>query len=115
MKMSVEERNGVTVLKPEIEELDFKNTVWLRGELYDLLKNDQVKVLLDLINVSMISGYTVGVFLAFARNFRDEGGDLRFLNLQERVKCSFEAARINYILEIFGDEEKAVQSFSEGK
>ncbi len=93
-------------------ELDFENTVWLRGELHDLLKQDRIKIILDLSGVEIISSYTVGVFVAFTRDSRDRGGDLKFLKLQRRVMQTFEATRINQILETFDEKDKALEAFS---
>ena len=100
----------ITLLKVH-GELDFENTVWLRGEFHDLIKKDRIRMILDLSNVEIISSYTVGVFVAFARDLREKGGDLVFLNLQPRVLRTFEATRINHILDIFDDREKALESF----
>ncbi len=108
--MQRDDRGEVTILRIK-GELDFENTVWLRGELHDLLKQNRVKIILDLSQVDIISSYTVGVFVAFARDLRERGGDLKFLNLQNRVKQTFEATRINHILQVFDSEEEALQSF----
>jgi anti-anti-sigma factor len=105
-----EDVGDVTVLRIH-GELDFENTVWLRGELQDLLKKQRLKILLDLKDVDLISSYTVGVFVAFARDLREMDGDLKFLHLQNRVRQTFEATRIHQILESYNDEEVAVQSF----
>lgn len=102
--------NDVTILRIK-GELDFENTVWLRGELHDLLKQDRVHIILDLSEVDIISSYTVGVFVAFSRDLRDRKGDLRFFNLQKRVEQTFEATRINHILQVFKDEQDAIDSF----
>jgi len=105
-----DDRGDVTILRIQ-GDLDFENTVWLRGELHELLGHERFKIILDLGQVEIISSYTVGVFVAFARDLRDRGGDLKFLHLQKRVKQTFEATRINHILQIFSNEEEAVQSF----
>ncbi len=105
-----DDHGDVTILRIQ-GELDFENTVWLRGELHDLLKHDRIQIILDLSEVDIISSYTVGVFVAFARDLRDRGGDLKFLNLQKRVQQTFEATRINHILQVFENEENAIQSF----
>lgn len=101
----------ITILRIK-GELDFENTVWLRGELHDLLKQDRVKIILDLKDVDLISSYTVGVFVAFSRDLRDRKGDLKFLNLQKRVMQTFEATRINHILSIYKEEQEALNSFN---
>ena len=106
-----EDLGDVTILKID-GELDFENTVWLRGELHDLLKQERNHIILDLAGVDIISSYTVGVFVAFSRDLRDRGGDLKFLSLQRRVRQTFEATRINQILEVYDDKDEAVKAFS---
>ncbi len=106
-----DKRDGVVILRLD-GELDFENTVWLRGQLHELLKNNSLKIILDLSKVELISSYTVGVFVAFARDLRDRDGDLKFINLQHRVKQTFKATRIDHILDIFDAEEQAVASFN---
>jgi len=105
-----EDQGKVTILKID-GELDFENTVWLRGELHDLLKQDRNQIILDLSGVEIISSYTVGVFVAFSRDLRDRGGDLKFLKLQRRVRQTFEATRINQILEVYEDPAEAIKAF----
>lgn len=105
-----DDRGGITLLRIR-GELNFENTVWLRGELHDLLKLNRVQIVLDLSDVDMISSYTVGVFVAFSRDLRDRGGDLKFIHLQKRVMQTFEATRINQILDVFGDEDEAIRAF----
>jgi anti-anti-sigma factor len=100
----------ITILRVK-GELDFENTVWLRGELHDLLKQERCNIILDLSEVDIISSYTVGVFVAFSRDLRDRSGDLKFLNLQKRVMQTFEATRINHILDVFIDEQEAIDAF----
>ncbi len=107
-----EDRGDVTILRLQ-GELDFENTVWLRGEFHDLLKQSRKKIILDLAEVTIISSYTVGVFVAFARELRERDGDLKFLHLKGRVQETFRATRIDHILQTFDDEEKAVAAFNQ--
>ncbi len=106
-----EDLGEVTMLKIN-GELDFENTVWLRGELHDLLKQERNKVILDMSGVDIISSYTVGVFVAFSRDLRDRGGDLKFLNLQRRVRQTFDATRINQILEVYDNQDAVIKAFT---
>lgn len=106
-----EDRGQITILKMK-GDLDFENTVWLRGELHDLLKQNRLLIVLDLTNVELISSYTVGVFVAFARDLRDRDGDLKFANLKQRVQQTFEATRIDQILDVYDSVDQAVQSYA---
>lgn len=106
-----EDKGEVTILRMQ-GELNFENTVWLRGELHDLLKENRIQLLLDLKGVDFISSYTVGVFVAFSRDLREKSGDIKFLNLQPRVQMTFEATRINKILDTFENEDEAIAAFN---
>jgi len=106
-----EERNGIVILYIDCE-LDFENTTWLRGQLHDLFKNGQYKIILDLAKVELISSYTVGVFVAFARDLREREGDLKFVHLQRRVMQTFQATRIDHILQVFENTDEAVDAFT---
>ncbi|MGI6457864.1 MAG: STAS domain-containing protein [bacterium] len=105
-----DDQDDISIVRIE-GELDFENTVWLRGELHELLKQNRVKIILDLSQVELISSYTVGVFVAFARDLRDRGGDLKFSSLRHRLKQTFKATRIDHILDVFDSEEDAKQAF----
>ncbi|HOE12749.1 MAG TPA: STAS domain-containing protein [bacterium] len=106
-----EDVGDVSILKLS-GELDFENTVWLRGELHGLLKEGRVRILLNMKEVDLISSYTVGVFVAFARDLRERGGDIKFLHLLRRVRDTFAATRIDHILDIFEDRSEAIAAFS---
>ena len=108
-----EDVDNVTILVLS-GELDFENTVWLRGKLHGLLKENRIRIILDMSGVDLISSCTVGVFVAFARDLREKDGDLKFLNLQRRVQDTFEATRIKNILDVFYDD-KIKKGVTEGK
>lgn len=108
-----EDRGDVTVLTLS-GELDFENTVWLRGELHGLLKENRVCLILDMRDVDLISSYTVGVFVAFARDLRERKGDLKFVRVQRRVRDTFAATRIDHILDLFEEREEALAAFNGG-
>ncbi len=107
-----EDRGDVTLLTLS-GELDFENTVWLRGELHGLLKENRIRIILDMLGVDLISSYTVGVFVAFARDLRERDGDLKFLNVQRRVRDTFSATRIDHILDLFEDKDEAIAAFDD--
>lgn len=106
-----EDIGEVTILTLNFKELDFENTVWFRGELHSLLKEGRVKIILDMQGVDLISSYTVDVFVSFARDLRERKGDFKFLNLQRRVRDTFAATRIDHILDVFDNKEKAIKAF----
>ena len=105
-----DDRDNITILRIK-GDLSFENTVWLRGELHDLLKQDRIRIILDMSEVNLISSYTVGVFVAIARDLNDRQGDLKFFNLQKRVIQTFQATRIDSILQTFKTEQEAVGAF----
>lgn len=115
MDISVkEERKDVFVIDfNSWYELDFQNTVYLIEKLRNLMKKGCFKMVLDMEKIFFISVYTVGIFVALARDLREIGGDIVFINLNDGVRETFSVTRIDSILYIFNNREEAVELFSE--
>jgi len=94
-------------------DLDFENTVQLRELFSGLLKENKVNIILSMENISLMSSYTVGVFSAFHRNFRDKNGSLVFCHLEDRPQRTFQATRIDQILNVYPTLEDALQHFQD--
>ena len=107
ISMKREDKGDITTLSfSEVTKLDFENSVWLRGELHGLLKEDRTRIILDLSTILKISSYAIRVLIEFVRDLKKRGGDLKFLNLRPGVSKTFEATRINCVLDIFQDEDE---------
>ncbi len=100
-----DDRDNITILRIK-GDLSFENTVWLRVNSTICSNRIESVSYSTCLKVNMISSYTVGVFVAIARDLNDRQGDLKFFNLQKRVIQTFQATRIDSILQTFKPNKK---------
>lgn len=70
-------------------------------------------VVLDLSGVGFIDSLALGALTTFAREVRDDGGDVKLAGLTEEVRALFELTRLSETYEIYKDAKKAAKSYGE--
>jgi len=95
--------------------LDFKNTVTLRTFLHNLKKIGRRHIIIDMGIITKICSYAVGVFVALVQGLREMSGDLKFCNLQQRVRDTFESTGAIHVVEILNSKREAVSAFQKGE
>jgi anti-sigma B factor antagonist len=86
--------------------------VSLRDTLRDLVARNQKNILLNLHEVNYIDSSGIGELVAGFTGVRDKGGQLKLLNLTQRVKDLLRITRLYTVFDVHDDETHAVQSFS---
>jgi len=80
--------------------LNFENTVYLRGLLKSLLKEKKLFVTLDLKKVSFLSSYAIGIFITLNYDFKKLGGEIKFINPTSHVKKIFDCINLDKVINI---------------
>jgi anti-sigma B factor antagonist len=86
--------------------------VSLRATLHDLVARDQKNILVNLRDVNYIDSSGIGELVAGFTRVRDKGGQLKLLNLTQRVKDLLRITKLYTVFDVHDDETRAVQSFS---
>jgi anti-sigma B factor antagonist len=86
--------------------------VSLRDTLRDLVARNQKNIVVNLREVNYIDSSGIGEFVAGFKNVRDKGGELKLLNLTQRVKDLLRITKLYAVFDVHDDETRAVQSFS---
>ena len=63
---------------------------------------------LDLAGISYIDSAGVGLLLSIYATIRNQGGDLKLLNVGPRVQELFKITNLTHVFEIYDDENQAV-------
>lgn len=109
------QRGDVEIAKVKIEGyLDSSTFPQLQEYLTSLVNEGQVRLLLDLSDLDYISSAGLGVLMGMLREVRDKGGDLKIVNMTEKIERVFNLLGFSRILRLYTDEEKAIQDFVEG-
>jgi anti-sigma B factor antagonist len=90
-----------------------EGTSALRETLTELLEKNQLKILLNLSQVSYIDSSGVGEMVAGFTKVNGRGGQLKLLRLTERVTDLVQITKLYTVFDVFNDEATASRSFDE--
>lgn len=83
--------------------------------LQNLIKEDRVKIIVNLKNLDYISSAGLGVFMGFIEEIREKGGDIKLSNLSQKVYKVFDLLGFPALYEIYDDETQAKDKYGETK
>ena len=86
-------------------------TGMLRDAVRDLLSKGTKKIVLNLAAVSYIDSTGVGELVGSLMSVRNQGGDLKLMNLTQKVKDVVHVTKLYTVFDIKEDEFTAVKSF----
>ena len=79
--------------------------------IQELVKKGRYQIIADLGGVSYISSAGWGVFVGEIKNIRDQGGDLKIVQMNPEVYEVFEMLEFNRILNYYDTLEEAINEF----
>ena len=103
--------NGVSVLKVS-GYLDTNTASELESALYQLLKKNEFKIVVDLSGVTYISSAGWGIVTGEIKDIRNNGGDLKLSGMIGDVYEVFQLLEFNTILEAYDKADEAVAAFA---
>jgi len=84
-------------------------TATLREAIREAVLNDTTKVILNLGNVGYIDSAALGEIISGYVHVKNTGGNIVLLNLDPNVHRLMVIAKLQVILDIFDDEQKALE------
>ena len=109
VKLSYEVLEGSNVLRVDGEVI-FENSNHVKEEAKEIIKeNETKKLIIDLSSTSYLDSSGIGVILSLFKFMRDNNGKLLIANPNEKVKKVFEVTKLNQILDIYNDLNKAIE------
>ena len=110
---STRQVGGVTIVDISGRIVLGEESAALRVLINDLLKNGHKKILLNLKDVNYIDSSGLGHLVSTFASVRKEGGDLKLLNLTNKVHDLLQITRLYTVFDISDDEAAAVKSFGQ--
>ena len=83
----------------------------LRALVRELLSKGQKQILFNLGNVSHIDSAGLGHLISAFTSVKNQGGELKLLNLTDTIQNLMQITRLYTVFEIMDDETVAVKSF----
>lgn len=105
---------GVNVARVKIDGyLDSSTFPRLREHLDQLIQDQQYNCLLDLSDLDYISSAGLGVLMQMLRQVRENNGDLKIINMSEKIERVFNLLGFSRLMRVYESEEEALRSFAE--
>ncbi len=104
--------NGVTVVDMSGRITLGEGGVVLRETIRDLLAKGDKKILLNLADITYIDSSGIGELIVAFTSVRNQGGDLKLLNLTKRVHDLLHITKLYTVFDVKDNEAVAVSSFS---
>jgi anti-sigma B factor antagonist len=84
----------------------------LRETLRDMVAKNQIKILLNLADVTYIDSSGIGELVSGYTTVTNTGGSLKLLNLNKRVKDLLQITKLYTVFEVHEDEAAAIRSYA---
>ena len=108
---SQQHENGVVVVSIQ-GEITFENSDQLREKIDQLCDQNQVRVIIDLAGLKYMSSAGMGVLVHGLKNTRAKGGDLRLINLNDKMRRVFLITQFTHHFVVLKNMEEALASFA---
>jgi anti-sigma B factor antagonist len=92
--------------------LDMYSFPRLETQLSSLFGQGLFRVVLDCRNLDYVGSAGLGALIGFAKEAREKGGDVKLLNVPERIYKIIELLGFTKVLQVHESEETAVGSFA---
>ena len=111
MKSSTRQVNGITIVDLSGRITLGEGSVLLRDIVRDLVTKGQRKILLNLGDVTYIDSSGIGELVSAFTTVRNQGGDLKLLNLTKKVHDLLQITKLYTVFDVKDDEAAAVAAF----
>jgi anti-sigma B factor antagonist len=111
MKIAKREVDHVTIVDLDGRIVLGDETEQLRSAVRELIAKGKKKIILNLAGVDYIDSSGVGELVASFTAVRNAGGELKLLNLTQKVHDVLNVTKLYTVFDIKDDEFKAVKSF----
>jgi len=112
MKTSNRLVNGITIVDCSGRITLGEGSVVLKDAIRDLLSKGQKRILLNLGDVNYIDSSGIGELVSAFTTVRNQGGDLKLLNLTKKVHDLLQITKLYTVFDVKDDEAAAVKAFA---
>ncbi|PYV91065.1 MAG: anti-sigma factor antagonist [Acidobacteria bacterium] len=112
MKTSTRQVNGITIVDCSGRITLGEGSVVLKDAIRDLLSKGQKRILLNLGDVNYIDSSGIGELVSAFTTVRNQGGDLKLLNLTKKVHDLLQITKLYTVFDVKDDEAAAVKAFA---
>ena len=111
MKVTSRQVDGVTILDCSGRITLGEGSVTIRDAVREDINKGNKKILLNLGDISYIDSSGIGELVSAYTAVKNQGGELKLLNLTKKVKDLLQITKLYTVFDIHDDEAHAIHSF----
>ncbi len=111
MKASTRQVDGVTIVDLSGRITLGEGSVVLRDTIREVVGQGHKKILLNLGDVTYIDSSGIGELVSAFTTVRNQGGELKLLNLTKKVHDLLQITKLYTVFDIKDDEATAIKSY----
>jgi anti-sigma B factor antagonist len=112
MKFKVREEGNVTIIDLSGKLMGGFDADVFRDLVHELIEKGRKKIVVNLAGIKWINSTGVGILITGYTTLRKNKGDLKLLNVSNKIESMLYVTKLNLIFECFEDEREAIQSYS---
>ena len=112
MRIKTRQVDGISIMDCSGRITLGEGSVQLRDAVRDLLAKGSKQILLNLGDVTYIDSSGIGELVSAFTTVRNQGGDLKLLNLTKKVHDLLQITKLYTVFDVKDDEASAVASFA---
>ena len=111
MKVAIRQVDGITILDLSGRITLGEGSIILRDSVHDALDKGSKNILLNLAQISYIDSSGVGELVSAFTSVKNAGGELKLLNLTQKVHDLLQITKLYTVFDIWDDEASAITAF----
>lgn len=111
MKIGKRKKDDVTIIDLKGKILIGDGIDELRQSIKSVIEGDEKKILLNFKEVPYLDSTGLGEVVRSYTSVKKEGGDVKIINLTNKVRDLLSVTKLITVFETFEDEDKAIASF----
>jgi anti-sigma B factor antagonist len=111
MSYSVSEQNDVVIIALVGKIMGGPEATEINDKFNQLIDDKKLKVVIDLMNVEWMNSSGLGILIGAATLLRNNNGQLRLINVSERIQNLLRITKLSGIFETSKSLEEATTSF----
>lgn len=109
MKVSVSERDGVSIVTISGKMMGGPDTGELDEKLYALLGKANKNAIVDLAGCEWINSSGLSILIHHYKKFKEAGGELRLANLTDKIERIMVISRLTEVFTVYDSLEEGIQ------
>lgn len=100
-----------------VAKLSGKVTIYQLQRFKDLLKEvkgsigNRKRLVFDFADLQYVDSLALGVIVAFSKEFRENGGDIKIVHMSGDLSLIFDMSRLSKVYDVYDNIEEAGRSF----